>query len=61
MVESSVADATSWHSDDKSRTVVFLTIEAIPVSDFGCLVDDLIESRINVVGELDLRYRPHPL
>lgn len=52
MVKSTVANAATGHSDDESTTV--LPCGSFPVAELGSLVDDLIECRIDVIGELYL-------
>jgi hypothetical protein len=61
VVQRSVPNGARWHPDDHAGAIVLVSIGSIPIPDFGGLVNDLVESWEDVIGELNLRDRLHAL
>jgi hypothetical protein len=56
-----MANATARHSDDHAATALCLCVNSGAVSDFCSLVNDLIESWVDVIRELNLGDWTHAL
>jgi hypothetical protein len=59
MVQGAMANATTGHPDHHAATALCLCVNSGAVSDLCSLVDDLVESWVDVIGELDLGNRTH--